>query len=212
MLCKSKHKKFKRLKRIVFVFVIISVCITVLFEMQAIPFTSKCVKKQAKTISTKIIADKIAEVQNKSGYTYSDLAIVRYADNGNVKAIISNSVKINKLKSDITKAVQSELDKQKLYKFKLPLGSFTNITLFSTWGPDVEISFVLTGSVNCRLKNTFESGGVNQTIHHIKLIVTTDIITISPEYSQHNVFTTDYEIAQTVIVGETPSTFADIVR
>ncbi|MBR1730885.1 MAG: hypothetical protein IJ725_00405, partial [Ruminococcus sp.] len=56
------------------------------------------------------------------------------------------------------------------------------------------------------------SGGVNQTIHHIKLIVTTDIVTISPEYSEQNTFTTDYEIAQTVIVGETPSTFADIVR
>ena len=112
----------------------------------------------------------------------------------------------------MTRKIQNELDKQKLYKFSLPLGAFTDITLLSTLGPQTEISFYLTGSVNCNIKSKFESGGVNQTIHHIYLIVNTDIITISPEYKEQCSFSTDYEIAQTVIVGNIPSTYADIVR
>ena len=192
--------------------IIIIISIVILFEMQAIPFTAKCVKKQSKTISTNIIAKKIDEVQSRIGYTYSDLAKIKYGENGEVKSISENSVYVNKLKSEFTRSIQSELDKQSVYRFKLPLGSFTDITMLSTFGPEIEISFALTGSVNCRLKSTFESGGVNQTVHHIKLIVTTEIITISPEYSEHNSFTTDYDIAQTVIIGEAPSTFADIVR
>ena len=62
------------------------------------------------------------------------------------------------------------------------------------------------------IESKFESGGVNQTVHHIYLVVETEIITISPEYSEKVNYKTDYEIAQTVIVGSTPSTYADIVR
>lgn len=188
------------------------VAVVILFEAQAIPFTRKCVKKQSKTISADIISKTIENVQNKVGYTYSDLAKINYNGEGKVTSISENSFYVNKLKSRVTREIQKELDKNKTYSFKLPLGSFTDITMLSTLGPDIEISFILTGNVRCRLKSTFESGGVNQTIHHITLIVTTDIITISPEYSEENTYTSDFEIAQTVIVGETPSTFADIVR
>ncbi len=212
MLCKDKNSKRQKIKRRVLLLVILLSVLVVLFEMQAIPFTAKCVKKQSETISTKIIAEKIEEIQNKIKYTYSDLAVINYSDSGEVKSISENTLLVNKIKSEAVQSIQNELDKQKLYSFKLPLGSFTDITMLSTLGPDIEISFMLTGSVNCKLKSTFESGGINQTIHHIKLMVTADIITVSPEYSERNSFTTDYEIAQTVIVGTIPSTFADIVR
>ena len=212
MLCRTKNSKWLKIKRRIFLLILLLALFVVLFEMQAIPFTAKCVKKQSETISTKIIAEKIEEIQNKIKYTYSDLAEIKYSDNGDVKSISENTILVNKFKSEVIRSIQNELDKQRLYSFKLPLGSFTDITLLSTFGPDIEISFMLTGSVNCNLKSTFESGGVNQTIHHIKLIITADIITVSPEYSERNRFTTDYEIAQTVIVGTTPSTFADIVR
>lgn len=212
MLCKVKNTKHKKLRRFLIILIVLCLAIVAVFEAQAIPFTRKCVKKQSKAISTQIISESIEKIQNKIGYTYSDLAQIKYNDNGKISAISENSVFVNKLKSKVTREIQNQLDKQKLYGFKLPLGAFTDITMLSTLGPDIEISFILTGSVNCKLKSTFESGGVNQTIHHIKLIFTTDIITISPEYSEEHRFTTDYEIAQTVIVGETPSTFADIVR
>ena len=210
MLC--KNKKRKRLKRRLLIAFLLLAIPVIFFEMQAIPFTAKCVKKQSKTISSNIIAEKIEEVQKKTGYTYSDLAEIKYSDSGDVKSISENTIFVNKLKSEVARSIQNELDKQKVYSFRLPLGSFTDITLLSTLGPEIEISFILTGSVNCKLKSTFEGGGVNQTVHHIRLFVTTEIITISPEYSQRNTYTTDYEIAQTVIVGQTPSTFADIVR
>lgn len=212
MLCKVKNHKRKKLRRFIIIIITLCLALVVLFEAQAIPFTRKCVKKQSKAISAKIISESIEKIQNKIGYTYSDLAQIKYNNDGKISTISENSVFVNKLKSRVTREIQKQLDKEKLYSFKLPLGSFTDITMLSTLGPDIEISFILTGSVNCKLKSTFESGGVNQTIHHIKMIVTADIITISPEYSEEHRFTTDYEIAQTVIVGETPTTFADIVR
>ena len=212
MLCKTKRSKHHKCKKRIVISLLLIVLIVILFEIQAIPFIEKCVEKQSKTISTNIIADKVEEIQDEIGYTYSDLATIKFSQNGEVKAISENTINVNKLKSRITREIQSELDKKDSYSFNLPIGSFTDITMLSTFGPEIEISFILTGSVNCKIKSTFESGGVNQAIHHINLIVTTDIITVSPNFSEENTFTTDYEIAQTVIVGEAPSAFADIVR
>lgn len=209
---KKKSRLHKRLRRITIILILLITVIILVFESQAIPFTKKCVRKQAKTISARIIGKAVDSVVTKLNYKYKDLAVINYSDKGQVNSISANSININRIKSNTIDKIQNELDKNKVYKFSLPLGSFTDITLFSTFGPDIEISFILTGSVNCKIKSKFESGGVNQTVHHIFLVVETEIITISPEYSEKVNYKTDYEIAQTVIVGSTPSTYADIVR
>lgn len=213
MLYKKKLTRIhKKIRKTFFVLLIFIVSFVIMFESQAIPFTKKCIRKQAKSISTRIIGEKVDKSLNELGYSYKDLAVINYENNGKVNSINTNSVKINKLKSTIIKKIQNELDKEKLYTFSLPLGSFTDLTLLSALGPDIKISFSLTGSINCRLKSSFESGGVNQTVHHMYLIFSSEIIALSAEYSEKVIFKTDYEIAQTVIVGNTPSTFADIVR
>lgn len=212
MLYNRRKPRIRKLRKIIFLAICLIILITILFEMQAIPFTKKCVNKQAKSISSKITGNAVNKVINKFNYTYSDLSVINYSDKGEVNSISANTVKINKIKSNTVSMIQKELDKEKTYKFSLPLGSFTDITLLSTLGPDIEINFILTGSVNCKIKNSFESAGVNQTLHHIYLVINTEIITLSPEYSEKINFSTDYEIAQTVIVGSIPSTYADIVR
>ncbi len=212
MLYKRRNLRFKKLRKVFLFSLTVFILTVVLFEVQAIPFTKKCVNKQAKSISSKIIGSTVNKVIGNLNYTYDDLSVINYSDKGEINSISSNTVKINKIKSNTINKIQDELDKEKTYKFSLPLGSFTDITLLSTLGPDIEINFILTGSVNCKIKNSFESAGVNQTLHHIYLVVNTEIITLSPEYSEKIKFSTDYEIAQTVIVGSIPSTYADIVR
>ncbi len=209
---KKKSRIHKRIRRYSIIVTVIIIVLIVLFEMQAVPFTLKCVRKQSKTISTKIIGNAVTQTLENFDFTYDDLANINYSDSGQVNSISANSININRVKSEVIEKIQNELDKQKQYSFSLPAGTFTNLTLISTLGPDVEITFTLTGSVNCKIKSTFESSGVNQTIHHINLIVTTDIVAISPNYSEEVKFKTDYEIAQTVIVGSVPSMYADVVK
>ena len=209
---KKKSRIHKRIRRYSIIVTVIIIVFIVIFEMQAVPFTLKCVRKQSKTISTKIIGSAVTQTLEKYDFRYDDLANINYSDSGQVNSISANSININRVKSDVIEKIQNELDKQKQYNFSLPAGSFTNLTLISTLGPDIEITFTLTGSVNCKIKSTFESSGVNQTIHHIDLIVTTDIVAISPNYSEEVKFKTDYEIAQTVIVGSVPSMYADVVK
>ena len=48
---------------------------------------------------------------------------------------------------------------------------------------------------------------MNQTIHHIRLVVTSKIVTASVDFDREITFDTDFELAQSVIVGQIPTTY-----
>ena len=68
-------------------------------------------------------------------------------------------------------------------------------------------------SVDCVLaidfKNTFTSAGINQTLHEIFVNVNATIYVIMPKNSATAEVNSNYCIAQTVIIGTVPETFAD---
>lgn len=203
-------KVFQRIKRYLIITGLLIICLIVVFESQIEPFEEKCVIKQAKSISNIMINNAIAEATDELKYTYYDLAKVNYSDSGEVKAITTVSENINNLKSSVMLNIQKELDKNEMYYFTLPLGAFTQLNSINNWGPDVEINFRLSGSAKCKIKSKFNSAGLNQTIHHIYIVVITNIIVMTPNFTKEKVYKSDYEIAQTVIVGDIPNAFADI--
>lgn len=210
----SKHKRklFVRIRRYLLFTGIMLITLIILFEKQMVPFEQKCVLKQARAVSNDIINKSVRKTLDKLEYSYDDLAKIDRDESGEVKSIISNSININKLKSNVALSIQKQLDKDKMYYFTIPLGVFTHINYLNDEGPDVTLNFKLIGSVKCKLKNKFESAGLNQTVHHIYLVITTNLNVLSTEFTKEMVYKSDYEIAQTVIVGGTPSTYANILR
>ena len=114
------------------------------------------------------------------------------------------------LKAQTTRAAQDELTKIKHSQIDIPLGAFTGLTLLSNAGPGIPLTYCMTGSFNSRLESVFENAGINRTIHHIRLIVTADIVTASVDYEDSISFDTDFEIAQTVIAGELPTIYGGL--
>lgn len=62
----------------------------------------------------------------------------------------------------------------------------------------------MTGSVDVELKSTFESTGVNQTIHRVNMIVDAEVVFISQSYMENLKIRNEFAISETVIVGDTP--------
>lgn len=62
----------------------------------------------------------------------------------------------------------------------------------------------MTGSVDVELKSSFESTGVNQTIHRVNMIVDAEVVFISQSYMENLKIRNEFAISETVIVGETP--------
>lgn len=62
----------------------------------------------------------------------------------------------------------------------------------------------MTGSVDVELKSSFESTGVNQTIHRVNMIVDAEVVFISQSYMENLKIRNEFAISETVIVGDTP--------
>lgn len=175
-------------------------------------FRPEYIRTQAEIMSVNAVCDAVNSTISKLGYEYTDLAKIVYADNGTVQSIETDSIKINKIKASITKSVQKEIAKIYDNEIDIPIGSFTNITVLSNFGPCIPVTFNLTGSFSSEIISTFDEAGINQTVHHIKLLVTSKIMTTSLDYSGKIIFTTDFELAQSVIVGNTPSGYGSLYR
>lgn len=209
---KWRQVKHRRLKKAFFLIAAFITTLIVFCEIHLSDFRPEYIRIQAEILSVNSVCDAVNSTLSKYNYSYDDIVKLSYSDDGSVQAITSDSFKINTLKAAITKTVQKEIAKVYDNQVDIPIGSFTNITVLSNWGPCIPVTFNLTGSFSSEIVSTFEQAGINQTVHHIRLMLTSKIMTTSLDYSGKMTFTTDFEIAQSVIVGNIPSTYGTLYR
>ena len=177
------------------------------FEKKAEVFSNSYIPSFAERCAAEAINDAVTLKLGELDLSYDDLAKVEYSDSGQPRSIETNSAQINLLKAEATRAAQDEITKIKHSEIMIPLGAFTGLTLLSNSGPEIPLTFCMTGSFNSHLESSFESAGMNQTLHHIKLVVTAHIVTASADYGDTISFDTDFEVAQNVITGEIPTIY-----
>ena len=56
------------------------------------------------------------------------------------------------------------------------------------------------------------SAGINQTLHQITLIISADVHFIMPWYRTKGNFETDFLLAETIIVGEVPDAYTNVIE
>lgn len=213
MLYRNRRRvKYRKLKKFIISTILIITTIIVFCEIHLSDFRPEYIRIQAEILSVNSVSDAVNSTLEKYDYSYDDIAKLSYSEDGNVVAVTTDSFKINKLKTEINKTVQKEIAKVYDNQIDIPIGSFTNITILSNVGPCVPVNFNLTGSFSSEIVSTFEQAGINQTIHHIRLMLTSKIMTTSLDYSGNITFTTDFEIAQSVIVGDIPSSYGNLYR
>lgn len=207
---KKKSKLRQKIRKIFLIFLSLFIGIIVFFEYQAVPFQEKYVRTQARIISNNAITEAVNDVINRYNFSYKDISVINYNSEGKVTSIETNSKNINILKAELNKAVQKKIETVTDADVSVHIGAFTELSLLSNFGPKVTFDFTFVGSFNSEIISTFESAGLNQTVHHIKFIVNATLITLSPDYSDGIEYTTDFEIAQSVIAGDIPGTYANI--
>lgn len=209
---KRRKRRFVLLKKILLTIILLTIGITIFCEVHLSDFRPEYIRIQAEILSVNSVCDAVNNKLDELDYSYSDIAKINCDKDGRVQSIETDSFKINRIKADVTKAVQKEIAKVYDNEIEIPIGAFTNVTILSNVGPCIPVNFNLTGSFSSEIISTFEQAGINQTIHHIKLLLTSKIMTTSLDYSGKITFTTDFEIAQSVIVGEIPSSYGSFLQ
>ncbi len=207
-----RRKKFAKLKKALLIVITFTMALVVFCEIHLSDFRPEYIRIQAEILSVNSVCDAVNSTLAKYKYSYDDIVKLSYSDDGCVQAITTDSFKINKLKTEITKSVQKEIAKVYDNQIDIPIGAFTNISVLSNFGPCIPVTFNLTGSFSSEIVSTFDQAGINQTVHHIRLMLTSKIMTTSLDYAGKITFTTDFEIAQSVIVGDIPTSYGNLYR
>lgn len=145
---------------------------------------------------------------------------VRYADlikfgrdkNGNIVSVTTDAYYLNKIGNNIGDEIDKQINQMKSYVIKIPFSVLFSEQLINGRGPKIPMIFVMTGITTTDFENEFTAAGVNQTHHRIMMNITVNTYVIHSGNVTVVPYKTNVCIAESIVVGITPQTFAEIIR
>lgn len=196
---------------LIFIFVLlclflVAVCV---IEVMALPVFKEVAGSQAENMVNNAIEDAIMRVLKENNITYSSLVDIEKDSTGRVSTVKADTIKMNELKSDINRAVSEEIAEIDTCQIQIPIGTVIGISAVSGKGPRIKAEATIASNVNLSIDNQFSSAGINQTLHEIIVNISATVYVIMPRARTTEQVETNFCVAQTVIIGTVPDTFAD---
>ena len=185
-------------------FVIMLIAVTVKLR----PIAAQMAQYAVGDVVAQLVNEAIMRKVTEGGLDYDDLVTLETDADGSISALRTNMAKINVLQSEITSYVIDSVSKQLTTVIKIPLGNVIGGALLSGRGPNIPVRIVSVTNVAAAFSNEFSTAGINQTRHQIILSITVDAEALIPGKTITDTVTTDMVIAETVIVGAVPNTYA----
>ena len=115
----------------------------------------------AVTISNKVIEKHMKEIK------YNRLMQLSYDNDGKLTAISADIVEMNDLSAKIIKEIQEELLQVDDIIIEIPLGRILGWSVFSGYGPKIDIRIIPAGIVKSNFKTDFTAQGIKQRKHSV---------------------------------------------
>lgn len=190
---------------------LILVGIILLVDLRVRPIIEQTAIYQSKILATRIINDAVYTQLDDEDFSYSSLVTVVYNTDNEITSIESNMFNINKLKAKINNSVNNELTDLDNHDLSISLGTISGVTSFYNQGPLIPVKVKPEGYVETALISSFQSAGINQTLHRILVEIKVDISAIIPGYTASGTIDTQFVIAETVIVGDVPEAYTHVI-
>lgn len=178
------------------------------------------------TLSTVIVDLAVSEAYDNITYTvnevlaeeviaetidYNDMVSLLTDNNGNITALVTNMANVNYLQAKITNAIVKKFAESDVTKVEIPLGSLFGNAFLSGHGPRISANILSVTNVNTTFRNEFSDAGINQTRHRIMMDVDVTLgILLAGYQNRWDTVTTEITVAETVIVGSVPNTYANL--
>ena len=164
-------------------------------------------KVYSNNIANEVVNSAVDDVFVKE--EYQSLAKIMENSSKNIKAIETDTAKINRLKSAIIQSMQKNIDSHKSDTVYVPLGSCSNLYFLAGLGPKVPIRIYPVSIVNADFKESFDSVGINQVKHKLYLDVSMKMSFVGMMFAQSDTVETSVLLNETIIVGDTPTYYGN---
>ena len=164
-------------------------------------------KVYSNNIASEVVNSAVDDVFVKE--EYQSLAKIMENSSENIKAIETDTAKVNRLKSAIIQSMQKNIDSHKSDTVYVPLGSCSNLYFLAGLGPKVPIRIYPVSIVNADFKESFDSVGINQVKHKLYLDVSMKMSFVGMMFAQSDTVETSVLLNETIIVGDTPTYYGN---
>lgn len=169
-------------------------------------------RSQAETIMLNAASRAMLNVLQEDGITYDSISRITRGENGEILGIEIDIRQINTLKNRIASEIPRKIAENEFYEVAVPLGTLVGAELTSGVGPKLHFPMQLTSTVVVDYKSNFLSEGINQTLHQILIIIDLRCNIVMLGFSEGFSVATTEVAAQTVIVGEVPDSFTNVIE
>ena len=149
----------------------------------------------------------VSRVLGETEIDYSDLVQLRYDESGTLSAVTTQMETCNRLRGALVSRLLEELSALEERTVSVPAGSLTGLTLLSGRGVHIPVEVVGVSDVDSRFDSSLTPAGINQTLHRIDLVVTTDLTLLLPGGPVTHAFTSRVTVAETVLLGQVPENY-----
>lgn len=195
---RSKNKCFK------FIVVLLIVVAIICYYINLVhPLIKTYTKAKVSSLTEQAINEAVSNVIN-STLNYDKIIDINYAPNGEISYLHANQYVVNSITREIVKNAQQNMLKLGEDGVKLPLGTFTGISILNGRGPSVDLQMVPVSIISSSFKSKFTSVGINNTLHQLYLDINAKVELILPI---KNATITTYQtvlLCEGVIVGKVP--------
>lgn len=208
-----KLKRKRKIAPIVAIILVVAVGVLLISaEVRISNVRGKLISYAAKNAASSATTVGIEKSLDTDRVRYADLVKFRRDRNGNIVSVSTDAYYLNKIGNNIGDEVDKQINEMKSYVLKIPVSVLFSEQFINGRGPKMPVIFVMTGITTTDFENEFTAAGVNQTHHRIMLNIKINTYVIH----SGNVIVVPYEtnvcIAESIVVGITPQTFAEIMR
>ncbi len=176
------------------------------------PAIKKSMEYQGRMVSLEVLTDETMAVLNEMDLSYGDIVQMSKDDEGKISSIEMDGGKINRIKTTLEKKVLEAFREKGTVEYRIPLGTLLGIDYLSGRGPGIPMKLIPMGYLQGKVESEFESAGINQTSHRLILNLTMKATTIVPFRRSDITVSTNFVLAETVIVGQVPDYYTNIGR
>lgn len=205
---RKRRRKTSVFKRVLILLVLLFVASFLFLELQVRPMIFNLTEIKAQALATEAINKAVEAQQLESDFTYEDLVDVQYSSSNAVQSISANTVNINALKAAYSLSAQEEIDQLRHREIKFYTGDLSGMDLLRGLGPVIKVRLNFSSSIETSVTSRFVSAGINQTQHIIELEIKAEIYLTSDGTIPNVEVVTNVPVAETVIVGTTPTLYA----
>ncbi len=179
-------------------------------ESKIRPVVQQMANTRVHYLASAAINGAMSDVLSRDNIAYDDLVVLEKNDSGAITAIKTNMIAVNRLKTDVCAEVLNQIHGIASSDLSIPLGSVINNDLLTGRGPKLSVRLVPLGTADATFQNVFSAAGINQTRHQITMNISVEMSVLTMGSSIDVTVESQMVIAETIIVGSVPNTYADL--